>query len=421
MIRQYLRQVTRLWRANPLFSFISALATALTIAFVMTLYMVYSFKTMDIAPEINRSRLLYSVRGFSYLTKDQSQMQSGLSGKVAKQIFGNLRGAELVSYCVDKGEGAAYVGTSAVNSDKAVVSPVDDAYFRMFRFEFLAGQAFTAEQAQAGRRECIITDRLATKLYGTVEALGKTISINFKDYRVVGVVKEVSSFFNRAYSDVWVTFDQEDLNWAPERSEGLLGNCQVFVLTKPGVSLSDLEKEIEAKVVEVNDNLREFTFELTMTTQARSSFFAGEKNNPVKIFVFAILILLVVPAINMSGLLSTQMKKRQEEIGVRKAYGATNTKITGQLLFENLILTLIGGFVGLLLSFAAIVLFKNLLLADIMAINASEAFDLPVEAFFSLRLFGWMLLFCILVNFLSAAIPVWNASRTTVIQIIKGE
>lgn len=421
MIRQYLRQVAQLWRANPLFSLISALATALTIAFVMTLYMVYSFKTMDMAPESNRSKLLYSLRGFSYLTKDQSQMQSGLSAKVAKQIFGQLQGAEIVSYCVDKGEGAAYVGTSAVNSDKAVVSPVDDAYFRIFQFEFLAGQAFTAEQAQAGRRECIITDRLATKLYGTVDALGKTVSINFRDYRVVGVVKAVSSFFNRAYSDVWVTFDQEDLNWDPERSEGLLGNCQVFVVAKRGVSLPELEKEIEAKVVEVNDNLREFTFELTMTTQAQSGFFAGEQTNPIKIFVFAILILLIVPAINMSGLLSTQMKKRQAEIGVRKAYGATNAEITGQLLFENLLLTLIGGIVGLLLSFGTIAFFKNLLLADIMTINASEAFELPVEAFFSPQLFGWMLLFCLFVNLLSAAFPVWNASRTTIIQIIKGE
>ena len=416
-----MRQVARLWKSNPLFSFISVLATALTIAFVMTLYMVYSFKTMDIAPEINRSRLLYSERGFSYLTKDQSQMGTGLSGKVARQIFGQLQGTEVVSYCVDKGEGAAYVGTSAINSDKAVVSPVDDAYFRIFRFEFLRGQAFTAEQARAGRRECIITDRLATKLYGSTEALGKTVSINFRDYRVVGIVKAVSSFFNRAYSDVWVTFDQEDLNWAPERSEGLLGNCQVFALAKPGVSLSELEKEIEAKVTEVNNDLREFTFELTMTTQAQSGFFAGEKTNPVKIFVFAILILLVVPAINMSGLLSTQLKKRQAEIGVRKAYGATNTEITKQLLFENLLLTFIGGVVGLLLSFGTITFFKNLLLSDIMTINATEAFDLPIEAFFSPQLFGWMLLFCLLVNLLSAAFPVWNASRTTIIQIIKGE
>ncbi len=72
-----------------------------------------------------------------------------------------------------------------------------------------------------------------------------------------------------------------------------------------------------------------------------------------------ILILLVVPAINMSGLLSTQMKKRNEEIGVRKAYGASNGQVGRQLLFENLMLTLVGGVAGLLLSFAAVALFKT--------------------------------------------------------------
>ena len=159
-----------------------------------------------------------------------------------------------------------------------------------------------------------------------------------------------------------------------------------------------------------------------MVTQAQASFFQGDRKiNPAQIFILLIFILLVVPAINMSGLLSTQMKKRNEEIGSRKAYGASNWQVGSQLLFENFVLTIVGGIVGLLLSFIALAVFKNILLADIMTINAAESFNLPLTLFFNPSVFLLMFIFCLVINLLSAIVPVWNASRTTIIQTIKGE
>lgn len=211
------------------------------------------------------------------------------------------------------------------------------------------------------------------------------------------------------------------MNWAPDQSEGLVGNCLVAVVAKKGSSLKALEKEIETNITILNNNLREFTFEQTMHTQAQSNFFKSNMINPIRIFIILILILLIIPAINMSGLLSTQIKKRSAEIGIRKAYGASNVQIGGQLLFENLLLTLIGGIIGLLLSVISVVLFKNALLGDITTVNVMESFHLPLNAFFRPLLFLSAFLFCLIINLLSAIIPVWSASRTTIIETIKGE
>lgn len=79
MIKQYYKQAMQLWKSNPLFATISILATGLTITFVMVLYMVYAIRTVDISPEINRSRTLYSNNGYSYLTKDHSKANRGMS------------------------------------------------------------------------------------------------------------------------------------------------------------------------------------------------------------------------------------------------------------------------------------------------------------------------------------------------------
>lgn len=421
MIEQYVRQLGQLWKSNPLFTVISVLATALTIAFVMILYMVYSFRTKDIAPEGNRSRVLYSGTGYSYLTKDHSQANGGMSFKAAEAIFGDLENAETVSYCMAKGEGAAYVGLSSSNSEKKIVSLVDDNYFRIFQFDFISGQPFTNEQAEASRREAIITDRVALQFYNSTDVTGKNININFYDYRITGVVRSFSSLFNQAYSDVWIVADKQSMDWAPGRSEGLLGNCQAIVLAKKNVSLNTLKAEIDNHMERLNENLREFTFEQDMVTHAQSNFFGNNTSNPAKIFAALICVLLVVPAINMSGLLASQMKKRREEIGIRKAYGANNQQISNQLLFENFSLTLIGGLIGFVLSFIVITVFKNMLLSDLTTINAGDAFSLPLSLFFHPEIFIAVFAFCLVINLLSAVIPVWNVARATIIETMKGE
>lgn len=360
MIQQYFKQIIRLWKSNPLFSLISVLATAFTIAFVMTLYMVYAFRTADMAPEINRSRTLYSGDGYSFLTKDRSNANSGMSKSAAEKIFGNLKNAETVSYIVNKGEGVGFVGTSPANREKRIVSPVDPDYFRIFRFDFLAGNPLTDEQFDAQSKVAVITDKLALSLFGSVdEAMGKNITIGFVDHRVTGIVKSVSSLFNKTYSDVWIVADKLSMDWGQEYSEGLHGMCRVIVVAKKGASLKKLQADIDENIKKLNDGLREFTFELKMSSHPQASFFGDKIAHPARIIVILILILLVVPAINMSGLLSTQMKKRNEEIGIRKAYGAGNWQVGRQLLFENLMLTLVGGVAGLLLSFAAVALVQK--------------------------------------------------------------
>ena len=420
MIKQYYKQAMQLWKSNPLFATISILATGLTITFVMVLYMVYAIRTVDISPEINRSRTLYSNNGYSYLTKDHSKANRGMSYNAAKTIFGNLEHAETVSYFTYKGEGVGFIGTSQSDFDKGIISTVDNNYFKIFNYDFIQGEPFTKEQADAARKEAIITDKIAIKFFNTTDVIGKEVRIGLSSYfKITGVVKSMSSVFNKAYSDVWIVVDKNSMNW--ESSEDLRGNCITAIVAKQGSSLKQLNKEIEENVKKLNDNLREFTFELEMNTHAQSNFFEDSKINPARIFVVLIFILLIVPAINMSGLLSTQLKKRSSEVGIRKAYGASNSQVAKQLLYENFILTIVGGIIGLLFSVITIFVFKDAFLSDLMTFNVSDSFHLPLKALFRPSLFLLAFIFCLLINLLSAIIPVWSASKKTIIETIKGE
>ena len=64
-----------------------------------------------------------------------------------------------------------------------------------------------------------------------------------------------------------------------------------------------------------------------------------------------LLLLLLVPALNLSGMIASRMEWRLPEMGVRKAFGATRGRLFAQIIWENLLLTVLGGVLGLLISF----------------------------------------------------------------------
>ena len=64
------------------------------------------------------------------------------------------------------------------------------------------------------------------------------------------------------------------------------------------------------------------------------------------------IILLIVPAINLSSMTQSRLRQRVAEIGVRRAFGSTRLELMGQIIAENLVVTLLAGVMGLLLSVA---------------------------------------------------------------------
>lgn len=93
-----MEQILALIRQNPFFSAVSVIGTAVSITFVMVIYMVYDIQTADLAPESHRSSMVYSSYGYSYRKSDHSNSNTGMSYRAVNAIFAELPGAELVTY-----------------------------------------------------------------------------------------------------------------------------------------------------------------------------------------------------------------------------------------------------------------------------------------------------------------------------------
>ena len=158
---------------------------------------------------------------------------------------------------------------------------------------------------------------MAREAFGSAEeAIGKSYFVGFRPKRVVGVTEDVSSLFTFAYGEVWVPYYTKDPAWG---SEGLRGGFEAMVLCKPDVSLDEMKQQIESSLDRLNASLTEYELALPdLSTYAERQFFRDDFLNPMATCIFLGLILLIVPAINVSGLISSQMSRRLSELAGAK-------------------------------------------------------------------------------------------------------
>jgi putative ABC transport system permease protein len=112
----------------------------------------------------------------------------------------------------------------------------------------------------------------------------------------------------------------------------------------------------------------------------------------------------------------SQMQKRTSETGIRKAFGATRGELVSQVLAENLVQTLIGSVLGLALSYLAIGLMNHWLLATRTSLFLDGEASVSAGMIFHPTVFFYALLFCLLMNLLSAGIPAWRVSGRNIVE-----
>lgn len=417
----YFKQVWYEMRQQPLVTWVNIAGTAISIFLIMALVMIEKVDTVDAAPEVNRSRTLVGVYIHMRSTgNDGNECSGSLSLETAHRLYDNLDGVEVYSF------GKGYNDNSDVNMPRGTINSlevkgIDENFWKIYSFDFLKGQPFTAAQVKAGEKRAIVTDRVAFLLAGNADILGKEILINHLPYVVSGVVKTGSPLLKQSFADIYIPYVENPQDtW-----KTYLGQTSATLLLKEGVSPEDIKKEVERRYAVWNDRLRkeesrEFVYhrlpytaeEITSQTGSNQDPDDVDKGKRTKWITYGIL--LLVPALNLSGMTRSRLRRRVSEIGVRRAYGATRLRIVGELLTENFLLTLAGGLIGLILSVVFIMCFSHLFVDFLGWNDASGGKGSSTPAFnmfFTWGAFLTVLLLCFILNILSTGIPAWKASR----------
>lgn len=430
MYKVYLKQAMQMLRQNKFFSIIYITGTGLAITMVMILAILYYFRTGNIAPEINRDRMLVIQHGkILNKTEGQGNGSSRLSYPTIKECFYSMQTPEAVTAILPIGEQTEFIQTPG--SDEVyngLVMGTDVAFWKIFQFRFLAGKPYTEEEFTSGIRKAVVSESLARRLFNTSDATGKTFLLNFEEYQVSGVVEDVPSIAQFCYAEMWIPFTNR-----PSQIQGsklcdfILGHMQLYILAKKPGDFDAIRREAEENCRRYSANIPQYNFVLNeqpdtvLRAWLRTDSFASPKFMKLFIQIFSVIfLLLLVPSINLTGMTASRMKKRMEELGIRKAFGAQNRTLLLQILYENLLLTLLGGLIGLLISYGLIFMLKGWLLGnyDWDGSSLTASIDLSPGMLINPAIFGYTLIFCLILNLMSALVPAWRALRRPIVDAL---
>ena len=407
MFRQYLQQSLYHLRENPVITWVSLLGTALSICMIMVVVITLRARIVDCAPEVNRSRTLY-VPNMTARPKTATDggMNSRMSVQTGRECFKALTMPEAVTLYTDVDK----VRASLPAGDKltADMRQVDSDFWHIFHFRFLDGKPFSEADFQSALPRTVISATVARRLFGRTEGVaGQHLQLNHVDYQVVGVVADVSMLAADSYAQVWIPYTT--------------GTAEA-ILAKRADDFAAIRAECERLRQRYNEAQPDMEVvylgqpDTQFTHLYRTWAEVPDMSSVVMRYVAVLLILLIVPAINLSSMTHSRMRKRMAEIGVRRAFGATRRELVTQILCENLLQTLMGGVLGLVVSYVMVAALPGwLLAADDTGI--SQAF-LNADMLFNPVIFALAFLACLLLNLLSAGIPAWRSARAPIVRAL---
>jgi putative ABC transport system permease protein len=305
---------------------------------------------------------------------------------------------------------------------------VDSDYFAMFDVPFLHGGGWTRKEDDARARVVVLGERKAEKLFGRDDPVGRTLRLFGRDFRVVGVLDDwhpvprytrLVNSTGGAFSgedDVYIPFatgtDLELYNNAStscqddDRKPGYAGflasECtwiQFWLETSDRAALQHyldgyvaeqrklgrLARDAPAKLFDVMEWMR----------------YLEVVSNDTRLAVWLSFGFLLLCLVNTTGLLLAKFSARAAEVGVRRALGASRGAIFRQFLVEAGVVGLMGGIVGLVLSFGA------------LALIGRQAKSLSVVTQMDWPMLGLTFLLAIAASVVAGLLPTWRAAQVT--------
>ena len=274
------------------------------------------------------------------------------------------------------------------------------------------GRTFQADDDEHQDRNLVlISDGLWKRRFGGDRSVvGRTITIDEVPHTVVGVM--ASGFQFPARSELWVLGRNRNAvslslvsqfptnDWNQERDAHFLA---VIGRLKPGVTLSQAQSSIAGITRRLEQEFPKTNSGLGSNVVPLHTQIVGDVRGVLFILLGAVGFVLLIACTNVANLMLARATQRTREIAIRAAVGASRLRLIRQLLTESILLSVVGGLVGLIVSVWAVDLFIKLSPGDIPRLN---------EASVDLRLLGFALLVSLLTGVGFGLLPAFQATKT---------
>ena len=215
------------------------------------------------------------------------------------------------------------------------------------KFQLDSGRVYSKEEEESLSQVAILGHATKDALFGEDEAVGKTVYIKGKPFKVVGVAAKRGATFG---------FDMDNLIILPAKTmqKRILG-VDYFINIIDKVKDREKIKETVAEIEEIMRDNHDITDpnkdDFAVNTMEEAAQMLGSVVDGLTLLLVALVcVSLLVGGVGIMNIMYVSVSERTFEIGLRKAVGATNKDVLWQFLSEAVILTLSGGILGIILG-----------------------------------------------------------------------
>ena len=411
MLTHYLVLAVKVLLRRKFFTFISLFGISFTLLVLTVVAALFDHSFGPGAEEPLQDRTLYAGRAVMY--GDNSTWSSNAGFKLLNGYARDLPGVERLSLYQNSHTVHSYLDGRKVSSG---LKRTDDEFWRILQFEFVEGGPYGTVDVAEARFVAVINRTTRQRIFDGRDAVGQTLEADGQRFRVVGVVEDVSELRSVPYADIWVPYTTAKTDGYKRE---VMGDWNAIALARDKAAMASIHEEFNSRLLRVELPEPGYKaivapFETKFTGFARLMPSADRKDPESQVWRMVALLLglgllfILIPTVNLVNINISRIMERASEIGVRKAFGAPSRTLVGQFLVENILLTLIGGAIGLLLS---IVVLRGIAQSGLFA-----------YAHFAVnpRVFAYGVALAVVFGLISGVYPAWRMSRLNPVQALKG-
>jgi len=234
-------------------------------------------------------------------------------------------------------------------------------FFDLLGVQPVLGRTFTAEEDKASSKVAVISFALWQRRFGNDSSIiGRGVLLDGITTTIIGVMPR-DFFFREHSADYWIPFSFTPEQWSNRSSHYLT----VVARLKPAMTFELARKDMDRVAENLQRQYPDTNAKIGAKVVPMRQDFAGQAQSGLWVLQVASVFVLLIACSNLANLLLARSTARRREIAVRTALGATRGQIAAQLLTESLLLSLLGGALGLIVGQACWSVFGSLIPAQV--------------------------------------------------------
>jgi len=351
---------------------------------------------------------------YEYESRGTMMWNSGMNNGIAEDYLTDLETVKSTAI-ISSAEYDVFVNGVKVTLNTLYGNP---GYFEVFDHKLLEGRYIDDDDLKNANKVAVISTKAAEQYFGsTVDVLGQEMLVDGTTFTVIGLYPhkgKIREFISPHMVVPYTLLNESD------QPTFYHGSFATIFVKDPNVSIKEVKAEIKerAGMIPLDHPSKPDGYnEVVLTPKTYDEMVAGgiywdedpEKSyNIMKWVLFSLLAFFtLLPTLNLINLNVSRIMDRSSEIGVRKAFGAHQGNILSQFVIENILLTVIGGIIGLALA-----------LLVINAINSGGALG-EAQLALSPKFFIYSFIVTLIFGVLSGILPAYRMSRLQIVNALK--